>query len=87
MLADPWGFSERPPNAYEKAQLPLWVRAIATAVQPLNPLWAVRAAGPAGKWLVSKTRPDISRKYLNFLPDAERVIPEYIYQCNSQTPR
>uniref|UniRef100_A0A2A4JYT1 1-acylglycerol-3-phosphate O-acyltransferase ABHD5 n=1 Tax=Heliothis virescens TaxID=7102 RepID=A0A2A4JYT1_HELVI len=86
VLADPWGFTERPPNAYEKAQLPLWVRAIATAVQPLNPLWAVRAAGPAGKWLVSKTRPDISRKYLNYVPDAERVIPEYIYQCNSQTP-
>ncbi|KAJ8717102.1 hypothetical protein PYW08_005501 [Mythimna loreyi] len=86
VLADPWGFAERPPNAYEKAQLPLWVRAIATAVQPLNPLWAVRAAGPAGKWLVSKTRPDISRKYLNFIPDAEKVIPEYIYQCNSQTP-
>ncbi|XP_022832456.1 1-acylglycerol-3-phosphate O-acyltransferase ABHD5 isoform X2 [Spodoptera litura] len=86
VLADPWGFAERPQNAYEKAQLPLWVRAIATAVQPLNPLWAVRAAGPAGKWLVSKTRPDISRKYLNYVPDAERVIPEYIYQCNSQTP-
>ncbi|XP_063894161.1 1-acylglycerol-3-phosphate O-acyltransferase ABHD5 isoform X2 [Helicoverpa armigera] len=86
VLADPWGFAERPPNAYEKAQLPLWVRAIATAVQPLNPLWAVRAAGPAGKWLVSKTRPDISRKYLNYVQDAERVIPEYIYQCNSQTP-
>ncbi|XP_075981065.1 pummelig isoform X2 [Anticarsia gemmatalis] len=86
ILADPWGFPERPTNAYEKAQLPLWVRAVATAVQPLNPLWAVRAAGPAGKWLVSKTRPDISRKYLNYVPDAEKVIPEYIYQCNSQTP-
>ncbi|KAH9633197.1 hypothetical protein HF086_017752 [Spodoptera exigua] len=49
VLADPWGFAERPPNAYEKAQLPLWVRVIGSALQPLNPLWAVRAAGPAGK--------------------------------------
>lgn len=85
VLADPWGFAERPAAA-DKQPLPLWVRAIATAVQPLNPLWAVRAAGPAGRWLVGKTRPDISRKYLNYVPDADRVIPEYIYQCNSQTP-
>ncbi|XP_045452784.1 1-acylglycerol-3-phosphate O-acyltransferase ABHD5 isoform X1 [Melitaea cinxia] len=86
ILADPWGFAEKPSNVYEKHKMPLWVRAIATAVQPFNPLWAVRAAGPAGKWLVSKTRPDISRKYLSYVSDAETVIPEYIYQCNSQTP-
>ncbi|XP_028167879.1 1-acylglycerol-3-phosphate O-acyltransferase ABHD5 isoform X1 [Ostrinia furnacalis] len=86
ILADPWGFPEKPSNVYEKYQVPLWIRAVATAVQPLNPLWAVRAAGPAGKWLVSKTRPDLSRKYVNYVRDAEVVIPEYIYQCNSQTP-
>ncbi|XP_046970080.1 1-acylglycerol-3-phosphate O-acyltransferase ABHD5 isoform X2 [Vanessa cardui] len=86
ILADPWGFPEKPSNVYEKYQVPFWFRAVATALQPLNPLWAVRAAGPAGKWLVSKTRPDISRKYLNYVPDAETVIPEYIYQCNSQAP-
>ncbi|XP_037294955.1 1-acylglycerol-3-phosphate O-acyltransferase ABHD5 [Manduca sexta] len=85
ILADPWGYPEKPANA-DKPQMPLWVRAIGTALQPFNPLWAVRAAGPAGKWLVSKTRPDISRKYLNYVQDAEIVIPEYIYQCNSQTP-
>ncbi|XP_050674752.1 1-acylglycerol-3-phosphate O-acyltransferase ABHD5 isoform X3 [Leptidea sinapis] len=86
ILAEPWGFPEKPANVYEKYQVPLWIRAIATALQPFNPLWAVRAAGPAGKWLVSKTRPDISRKYMSYVPDAETVIPEYIYQCNSQTP-
>ncbi|KAJ2948593.1 hypothetical protein O0L34_g7847 [Tuta absoluta] len=86
ILADPWGFPEKPANPYDKHQVPLWVRAVATAVQPLNPLWAVRAAGPAGKWLVSKTRPDISRKYTKYVEDAETTIPEYIYQCNSQTP-
>ncbi|XP_026321021.1 1-acylglycerol-3-phosphate O-acyltransferase ABHD5 isoform X1 [Hyposmocoma kahamanoa] len=86
ILADPWGFVEKPQNVYEKYNVPLWVKAVAVAVQPLNPLWAVRAAGPAGKWLVGKTRPDISRKYLKYIPDAETIIPEYIYQCNSQTP-
>ncbi|XP_068620074.1 1-acylglycerol-3-phosphate O-acyltransferase ABHD5 isoform X2 [Battus philenor] len=86
ILADPWGFPEKPSNVYEKYQLPLWVRAVATALQPLNPLWAVRAAGPAGRWLVGKTRPDIPRKYAAHLPDADQLIPDYIYQCNSQTP-
>ncbi|XP_013162851.1 PREDICTED: 1-acylglycerol-3-phosphate O-acyltransferase ABHD5-like isoform X3 [Papilio xuthus] len=86
ILADPWGFPEKPSNVYEKYQMPLWVRAVATAVQPFNPLWAVRAAGPAGRWLVGKTRPDIPRKFAAFLPDADQLIPDYIYQCNSQTP-
>ncbi|XP_053614348.1 (Lyso)-N-acylphosphatidylethanolamine lipase isoform X2 [Plodia interpunctella] len=86
ILADPWGFPERPADIYEKFQVPFWVKAVAVAVQPLNPLWPVRAAGPAGKWLVSKTRPDISRKYVSYVKDAETIIPEYIYQCNSQTP-
>ncbi|XP_022128589.2 (Lyso)-N-acylphosphatidylethanolamine lipase isoform X2 [Pieris rapae] len=86
ILADPWGFPEKPSNVYEKYQVPFWVRTVAKVLQPLNPLWAVRAAGPAGKWLVSKTRPDISRKFMNYVADAETVIPEYLYQCNSQTP-
>ncbi|KAI8420313.1 hypothetical protein MSG28_008842 [Choristoneura fumiferana] len=71
---DPWGMVEKPANVYEKYQIPLWVRAVATAVSPLNPLWAVRVAGPAGKWLISKTRPDLSRKYLNYVSDADTVI-------------
>ncbi|XP_073953959.1 pummelig isoform X2 [Choristoneura fumiferana] len=86
ILADPWGMVEKPANVYEKYQIPLWVRAVATAVSPLNPLWAVRVAGPAGKWLISKTRPDLSRKYLNYVSDADTVIPDYIHQCNAQTP-
>lgn len=48
ILADPWGFPEKPPDAAIKANIPLWVKAIAFAVQPLNPLWAVRFAGPFG---------------------------------------
>ncbi|CAG5036095.1 unnamed protein product [Parnassius apollo] len=87
VLADPWGFPERPAQAAgDKPPLPLWVRALATAMQPLNPLWAVRAAGPAGRWLVRRTRPDLARKFAHHLPDAEQLIPDYIYQCNAQTP-
>lgn len=47
ILADPWGFPEKP-KEYQKKELPLWVRALAFVLQPLNPLWAVRAAGPFG---------------------------------------
>lgn len=50
ILADPWGFPERPGDTLSnKVSLPYWVKAIAFVVSPLNPLWAVRASGPLGK--------------------------------------
>lgn len=85
ILADPWGFPEKPADVAKKYNVPLWVRAISFAVTPLNPLWAIRAAGPFGQWVVEKTRPDITRKYA-FLVDDDQTIPQYIYQCNAQTP-
>lgn len=48
ILADPWGFPEKPSDYASKSNVPLWVKAIAYVVQPLNPLWAVRVAGPFG---------------------------------------
>lgn len=83
ILADPWGFPERP--AEQSVPLPLWVKVLAFTLQPFNPLWAVRAAGPFGQWLINKARPDISRKYESYVNDAS-LIPQYIYQCNSQRP-
>lgn len=83
ILADPWGFPERPKNY--KANVPLWVKAIAYTIQPLNPLWAIRAAGPFGEWVISKTRPDITKKFEPLLQDGT-LISQYIYQCNAQTP-
>lgn len=49
ILADPWGFPEKPSTDVTRAHVPLWVKAIAYVVQPLNPLWAVRFAGPFGQ--------------------------------------
>ncbi|XP_077287829.1 (Lyso)-N-acylphosphatidylethanolamine lipase-like isoform X2 [Arctopsyche grandis] len=86
ILADPWGFPERPTNVAERYQLPLWVRMVVTAVQPLNPLWALRAAGPFGQWVVEKARPDLVKKFAPVVPLADEIIPQYIYQCNAQTP-
>ncbi|XP_076248042.1 pummelig isoform X1 [Calliopsis andreniformis] len=86
ILADPWGFPERPVEPASRAPIPLWVKAIAYVVQPLNPLWAVRVAGPFGQWLIEKTRPDIIKKFTPVLKDDIAVISQYIHQCNAQTP-
>ncbi|XP_020299499.1 protein ABHD4 isoform X2 [Pseudomyrmex gracilis] len=85
ILADPWGFPEKPDTA-ARAHVPFWVKAIAFAVQPLNPLWAVRVAGPFGQWLIEKTRPDIVKKFTPVLKDDTAIISQYIHQCNVQTP-
>ena len=87
ILADPWGFQEKP----AELKAPFWVRAIGSVVAPLNPLWALRAAGPYGQWVVQKTRPDIIRKFselvsLNEENPNDNVFAQYIHQCNAQTP-
>lgn len=84
ILADPWGFPEKPDDN-TKYNVPFWVKAIAYAVQPLNPLWVLRAAGPWGQWVVEKTRPDIMKKFSSVVKD-ETAIPQYIHQCNAQSP-
>lgn len=87
ILADPWGFPEKPDEdtINQKYNVPVWVKAIAYAVQPLNPLWAIRAAGPWGQWVVEKTRPDIMKKFSSVVKD-DTAIPQYIHQCNVQNP-
>ncbi|XP_067002394.2 1-acylglycerol-3-phosphate O-acyltransferase ABHD5 isoform X2 [Anabrus simplex] len=85
ILADPWGFPEKPADIAQRYNVPLWVRAIVYVTQPLNPLWAVRVAGPFGQWLIEKMRPDIVRKFSSVVHDIN-VIPQYIHQCNAQTP-
>ena len=57
ILADPWGFPEKPTDVANRTNAPLWLKAIAYMVQPLNPLWAVRFAGPLGTVLNFKSSP------------------------------
>lgn len=85
ILADAWGMAEKPADVNTKYNVPIWVKAIAYAVQPLNPLWVLRAAGPWGQWVVEKTRPDIMRKFSSVVKD-DVAIPQYIHQCNVQNP-
>ncbi|XP_057666095.1 (Lyso)-N-acylphosphatidylethanolamine lipase isoform X1 [Diorhabda carinulata] len=82
ILADPWGFPERPK---EYTKVPLWIKTVATIMKPFNPLAGIRVAGPLGPWFINTIRPDISKKYAAALEDAS-LIPDYIYQCNCQYP-
>ncbi|XP_057666093.1 (Lyso)-N-acylphosphatidylethanolamine lipase-like isoform X1 [Diorhabda carinulata] len=84
ILADPWGFQERP----AKLNVPLAWKLLAVVFYPLtwfNPLAGIRAAGPMGPWLVSKVRNDISAKYSDAVDNTD-LITEYIYHCNTQKP-
>lgn len=66
------------------------MKAIAYVVTPMNPLWALRAAGPYGQWVVEKTRPDILRKFNDVVKgddsSTDNVVAQYIHQCNAQLP-
>lgn len=86
ILADPWGFPERPLDVAERYNFPLWVKAIGAIVQPFNPLFIVRTAGPWGPKLLQKARPDLIHKFSGMVKDSEDVIPSYLYHCNAQDP-
>ncbi|XP_050305853.1 (Lyso)-N-acylphosphatidylethanolamine lipase-like [Anthonomus grandis grandis] len=84
ILADPWGFGEKPNDLKPK----MWIRVLLVVLYPLtclNPLATVRAAGPFGPALIKKLRGDIAARYEDSFEDTN-VITDYIYQCNSQHP-
>ncbi|KAH8253052.1 hypothetical protein KR032_003386 [Drosophila birchii] len=87
ILADPWGFPEKPAVVtINGKKMPLWMRALVGMLTPLNPLWALRAAGPFGQWLVRKMRSDIALKFQSTVEEDMNLLPEYIHQCNAQHP-
>jgi len=88
VLADPWGMTERPSEPVQPARpIPGWVRVLAKLMSNFNPLWGLRAVGPAGPWLVSRTRPDIMRKYEELLGgENTRLVSNYIFHCNGHNP-
>ena len=53
ILADPWGFSEKPADWDKTVSIPRWIRVIATILQPFNPLSGIRIAGPLGMLILS----------------------------------
>lgn len=55
ILADPWGFPDRPTgsDANNRIRIPFWVKGIAYLLQPFNPLWLIRVSGPLGMLLTN----------------------------------
>jgi len=87
ILADPWGLPPRPPaEETKRAKLPWWARALLYTMEPLNPLWAIRVAGPFGQKLVEKFRPDLVSKFSIAVDGDAQAVSQYIFQCNAQRP-
>jgi len=88
ILCDPWGFPERPTDLSTRYPIPIWVKVIAYVLQPLNPLWGIRLAGPMGPKLIEKARPDLIKKFSHLTDGGEgdSEIASYIFHCNSQNP-
>ncbi|XP_067663333.1 (Lyso)-N-acylphosphatidylethanolamine lipase-like [Haliotis asinina] len=86
ILADPWGYPEKPPTTETRQRYPLWARALVKVLQPFNPFTALRLAGPYGPGIVKRFRPDLKAKYANYLNDDEDLILQYLYHCNAQKP-
>lgn len=87
ILADPWGMTGKPSEPQQPTRpIPGWVRLLARVLSNFNPLWGLRAAGPAGPWLVARTRPDIMRKYDDLLGPGSKDVSNYIFHCNGHNP-
>ena len=87
ILADPWGMTEKPKDWKPRRKLPAWAKTLAGVLMNFNPLWGLRASGPAGPWLVKKIRPDIMRKFEDlFGPGNTTLMAEYLFHCNAQEP-
>ena len=90
VLVDPWGFPNKPLDSGDRqVNLPTWVRAVARVVTLFTPLASLRAAGPFGRGMVKRFRPDLGRRFASADgeegPD-ESAVYDYIYHANVQTP-
>ena len=86
ILVDPWGMPAKPNDLTDREiRLPVWVRTLATALSHFNALATVRVAGPWGKHLVQKFRPDLGRRFAGPTGDTDAIY-DYIYQCNTLAP-
>jgi len=84
ILADPWGIPRQPEqNAY--AKMPLKGRIARRAAAIMNPLSAIRAAGPIGPGLIALFRHDLPMKFKHFISE-KSLFAKYIYHINAQFP-
>ena len=84
VLADPWGFPTRPPNAITVDKLPLRARMLVKAISSFTPLAGLRLAGPLGPSLLARVRPDLAIKFSGAFDPV--LLLKYIYHCNANEP-
>uniref|UniRef100_A0A2M4BRM3 1-acylglycerol-3-phosphate O-acyltransferase ABHD5 n=1 Tax=Anopheles marajoara TaxID=58244 RepID=A0A2M4BRM3_9DIPT len=85
ILADPWGFPEKPKDFDSTVKIRFWAKPIIALSKMLNPLWVIRMAGPYGASLVDRFRADIVQKFSPLISEGT-YISGYIHQCNAQNP-
>lgn len=87
VLADPWGMPEKPTEITRRYNIPLWVRGLFTILKHFNPLWGLRASGPAGPKILTRLRPDLMRKFEGLIEEENlHVVSNYLYHCNTHSP-
>jgi abhydrolase domain-containing protein 5 len=88
ILADPWGFKDKGDLSDHPrfSKIPNYVKILVKLFEPLNPLWALRAAGPMGPKLIQRMRSDLQRRYECLLEEDAYKISMYLYHSNAQNP-
>ena len=87
ILADPWGMVEKPADIIQRMNLSLGFRTVFSIVKNFNPLWGMRASGPAGPRLIKRFRPDLMRKFEDLVGEENlEIVGDYLFHCNGQSP-
>merc|ERR1711892_1325839 len=56
-------------------------------VRNFNPLFGMRASGPAGPRLMKRMRPDLMRKFEDLVGEENlQIVGDYPFHCNGQNP-
>ncbi|GAM24782.1 hypothetical protein SAMD00019534_079570 [Acytostelium subglobosum LB1] len=92
VLADAWGFAERPSNYEDRISLPF--KLLFKFVSPEVPLSMLRTFGPFGQDLIYKCRQDLLNKFQHIFPDDgmqnntthPNRVAQYIYHANAREP-
>ena len=88
ILAEPWGFPEKPKG--KSRPIPLWVKIVYhILLKHFNPLDGLRMAGPWGLHTIYKLRAETIKKFevlFDNKKDARKVVSTYIYHSNVHHP-
>ena len=89
ILADPWGFPERPKDIVQRYNIPWYIRGLFQIFKHFNPLAALRLTGPYGQRTIQRARPELLRKFESIFDTEEEnfeVVSNYMFHSNAQDP-